>query len=39
MWANTGDDRFNGVPTDRNVTYRMERAGAFLQASYRFDTQ
>lgn len=39
MWTDTGTDRFNGAPTYRNVAYSMERAGAFLQASYRFNTQ
>ncbi len=39
MWTNTGTDQFNGVATDRNVVYRTERAGAFLQGSYKFSVQ
>ncbi|MDR3376883.1 MAG: outer membrane beta-barrel protein [Ancalomicrobiaceae bacterium] len=36
LWVDTGSDLFNGVSTARNVTYRTERAGVFLQASYKF---
>jgi opacity protein-like surface antigen/outer membrane protease len=36
MWTTSGNDAFNGVPIDRNDTYRYERWGAFLQAAYRF---
>jgi len=37
MWTTSGSDTFNGVPTNREDTFRYERAGVFLQATYLFD--
>lgn len=37
FWTTTGSDAFNGIPVSRDDTYRAERYGGFLQASYRFD--
>jgi opacity protein-like surface antigen/outer membrane protease len=37
MWTGKGSDSFNGVPIDRTDTYRYERLGALLQASYQFE--
>ena len=37
MWTTSGDDAFNGSPTERSDTYRYERFGGLLQASYKFD--
>ncbi len=37
MWTRSGSDAFNGVPVDRTDTYRYERYGGLLQASYRFN--
>ena len=36
VWTTTGSDAFNGVPINRDDTYRAERYGAFLQAAYRY---
>jgi opacity protein-like surface antigen/outer membrane protease len=36
MWTTSGSDAFNGVPIDRNDTYRYERYGLLAQAAYRF---
>lgn len=36
MWTTSGSDAFNGVPVDRNDTYRYERYGVFFQAAYKF---
>jgi opacity protein-like surface antigen/outer membrane protease len=36
VWTRTGSDAFNGVLINRNDTYRAERYGAFVQASYKF---
>lgn len=37
MWTTTGSDAFDGVPVDRTDTYRYERYGGLLQASYKFN--
>ncbi len=37
MWTDSGSDAFNGVPTNREDTFRYERAGVFLQATYLLD--
>lgn len=36
MWTRAGSDAFDGVPVDRNDTYRYERYGLLLQAAYKF---
>jgi hypothetical protein len=36
MWTTSGSDAFNGVPVDRNDTYRAERFGGLFQATYKF---
>ena len=36
MWTTSGSDSFNGVPTNRNDTFRYERWGGLLQVTYRF---
>ncbi len=36
VWTTTGSDAFNGVLINRDDTYRAERYGGFLQASYRW---
>ena len=36
VWTTSGSDAFNGVPINRNDTYRAERYGAFVQASYKY---
>lgn len=37
MWTTSGIDYFNGSQTSRSDTYRYERFGGLLQASYKFD--
>ena len=37
MWTTNGSDAFNGVPVPRTDTYRYERFGGLLQASYKFN--
>ncbi len=36
MWTTHGTDAFNGAPSTRTDTYRMERYGTLLQAKYQF---
>jgi opacity protein-like surface antigen/outer membrane protease len=36
MWTTTGKDAFNGEPIPRSDTFRYERWGGFLQATYKF---
>jgi len=36
VWTTSGSDSFNGVPIDRNDTYRAERFGGLFQATYKF---
>ncbi len=37
MWTTSGSDAFNGSPSDRTDTYRYERYGVLVQASYKFE--
>jgi hypothetical protein len=38
MWTTSGDDLFNGAPTNRRTdAFRYERWGGLLQAAYKYD--
>jgi opacity protein-like surface antigen len=37
MWTTSATDAVGGVVTNRNDTYRTERSGLLLQASYKFE--
>ena len=37
MWTTSGTDAVGGVVSNRNDTYRVERGGVLLQASYKFE--
>jgi len=37
MWTTAGSDVYDGALTDRSDTYRYERFGGLLQASYKFN--